>query len=296
MAHDLNQQRPGDTKLYLTLYLAVCLLATNGLFAKFLPLDAVSQTFIRSGFAALMMLILLVLARRRIALSNWRDTVGVYAIGIVMGVHWVTFFHAMLVSTVAVGMLALFSFPVITVLLEPLFTRKRLRLADIVAALAVFAGILIMASPGLRSAESGLLLGIGWGVFSALLFAVRNLWQKYRFAHVSSDRLMLHQLLAIVVMLAGFTDWQGTLALSTDAWLIAILMGTVTTAIPHTMLVACYKRLVAKSVAMISCLQPPIAAVLAWWLLGEALTLNIIIGGGIILAVAVFESIQHSES
>lgn len=296
MQQQLASQGAGDSKTYLTLYLAICLLATNGVFAKYLPLDAVSQTFIRSGFAALLMIGLLFLTRRRIVLRNRQDVLGVYGLGIIMGIHWVTFFHAMLVSTVAVGMLAMFSFPVMTVLLEPLFARKSLRLVDIAAALVVFIGIAIMAAPGVLNADSGLLAGVAWGVFSAVLFSLRNLWQKYSFAHVSSDRLMLHQLIAIIVMLAAFSDWSTSLTMPTETWLVLLLMGVVTTAAAHTMLVSCYKRLAAKSVAMISCLQPPIAALLAWWLLDESVSINVFIGGGIILAVAAFESMQQSES
>ena len=276
----------------LMLYGAILLLAINGLFSKVIPLDAVSQTSLRSLFATLTILTTLIVMRRRIFLVSGKDYWGVYGLGILMGFHWVTFFHAMQVSTVAVGMLALFSFPVLTVLIEPFFSQSKLHRGDIVAAFLLFLGLVIMASPKLLEPQSNLLQGIGWGVLSAFIFVFRNLLQKYYFSHVSSDRLMLHQLIAIFIMLVLFLDIQGAFSMSTMSWMTVIFMGIFTTAFAHTILVASYKRLTAKTVAMISSLQTPIAAVLAWWFLGEELTWNVVIGGGVILSVALHQSFQ----
>ncbi|MGH1539669.1 MAG: DMT family transporter [Arenicella sp.] len=280
---------------YIVLYLAITLLATTGLFAKGIPLDAVSLTFLRSILAATTIVAALVLSKRRVRLSNSADVLGIYGVGVLMGLHWVTFFHAMQVSTVAVGMLALFTFPVITVLFEPLFSRKALNKQDIVASLILLIGIAVMAGPNLLQPESNLFQGLAWGILSALLFVARNLLQKYRFSHVSSDRLMLHQLIAVSLLLCLFTDFGKAGEMSYRLWFSVLILGTITTAGAHTLLVMSYKRLAAKSVAMISCLQPPLASLLAWWFLGEIVPINVMLGGSIILAVALFESIRHTE-
>ena len=284
-----------NQRFYFLLYTATLLLAINGLFSKVIPLDAVSQTSLRSFFAAITMAITLLIMQRGLILPTKKDVLGVYGLGILMGLHWVTFFHAMQVSTVAVGMLALFSFPVLTVLIEPFFSKNRLHGPDIIAAVILFLGLLVMASPKLLEPQSNLLQGIGWGVLSALIFVFRNLFQKYHFLHLSSDRLMLHQLIAIVIMLVLFLDVKGTLAMGSMSWAIVIFMGIFTTAVAHTILVSSYKHLSAKTVAMISSMQTPIAAVLAWWLLGEALTWNVTVGGAMIVSVAMYESIQQAK-
>lgn len=277
------------------MYAATLLLAINGLFSKVIPLDAVSQTSLRSFFAALTMAIVLIIMGRGITLPTKRDIVGVYGLGVLMGLHWVTFFHAMQISTVAVGMLALFSFPVLTVLIEPFFSKNKLHGPDIVAAIILFLGLLVMASPKLLEPQSNLLQGIAWGVLSALIFVFRNLLQKYHYLHISSDRLMLHQLIMIVIMLVLFLDVKGALAMTPMSWATVVFMGIFTTAVAHTILVSSYKHLSAKTVAMISSMQTPIAAVLAWWLLGEALTWNVTVGGAMIVSVAMYESIQQAK-
>ena len=107
------------------LYLAIFLLALTGLFAKLIPLDAISIIQLRGMVAAIGLALFSLLRKRILRLPGIRTYAGVYALGLLLGVHWVTFFHAMQVSSVAVGMLALFSYPMITILLEPLFTRRQ---------------------------------------------------------------------------------------------------------------------------------------------------------------------------
>ena len=53
-----------------------------------------------------------------------------------MGGHWITYFYALKFSNVAIGMLSLYTFPVMTALLEPFFIKvkldpERLRPADV---------------------------------------------------------------------------------------------------------------------------------------------------------------------
>ncbi len=109
----------------LVLYIAVFLLSLNGLFAKLIPLDALSITQLRSVIAVFGFLAFGLVRKRKLRVKNLKQQFGVAFLGgLLLGLHWITFFHAMQVSTVAIGMLSLFSFPIMTILLEPLFNKK----------------------------------------------------------------------------------------------------------------------------------------------------------------------------
>jgi drug/metabolite transporter (DMT)-like permease len=274
------------------LYLAILLLSMAGLFAKLIPLDATSIIQLRSLVAAAGLSALMVARRRRLKLSGFRATAGGYGLGLLLGLHWVTFFHAIQVSTVAIGMLAMFTFPVITILLEPFFSREKLSAGDVAAGLAVFVGLVIMVGPGLTDPQRPVTLGVLSGVFSALLFALRNLLQKYLFAGESSERLMLHQVIAIALMLAPFIDLRQVQALDRGGILMILLLGILSTAAGHTLLTFSMKQLPAKSVALIQCVQPMVAALLAWWVIGEVPGLRVVIGGAVVLSVAACESLR----
>lgn len=279
----------------LALYGSIVLLALNGIFAKVIPLDAVTISQTRSVVACLVLVALVLLQQRRFRLKSWRQALGVYGLGLLLGWHWMTYFHAMQISSVAIGMLALFSYPVITVVLEPMFKQHLPRLADVVAALVVFLGVLLMVSRDIFSGDfSGAAFqGALFGVGSAFLFSLRNTTQKYLFPQVDSLTLMAHQSLAVALMLLPFLSAPGLRAMSLIDWFWLIILGCFSTAMAHTLLSVALKQLAAKSVALISCAIPVVGSLLAWSILGEAPQLMVYIGGAVILSVAAYETLKQ---
>jgi len=277
------------------LYVAVLLLALNGLFSKLIPLDATSITQLRSVLAAFTLLVFAVLRKRQFKLDSKTQYIGIYAIGAILGLHWICFFHSMQVSTIAIGMLSLFTYPMITVLLEPFYTKQKLLISDIFAALIVLLGVFIMLGDKIMVLDSDVAQGVFWGVISAFLFALRNLLQKYYYPEVSADRLMLHQVLAVAVMLLLFVDYPAIVNITVNDWLTLLLLGVISTATAHTLLSYSLKYLEAKSVAMISCLQPFIATLFAWLILNEEPGNTVLFGGSIIVSVALYESFKKSN-
>lgn len=280
----------------LTLYLAIILLSLNGLFAKLIPLDATSIIQLRSVVAVFAIAVFMVLQKRSLKLRGMGHYPGVYGLGLLLGLHWISFYYAMQVSSVAVGMLAMFTFPVITILLEPLFTRQQLKFTDLLAGISVLAGLLIMVGGDLTSLDKPVTLGAVSGLLSALLFSLRNLLQKYAFASETSDALMLHQVFAISIFLAGFIDFQRVQALEMGSVANIVLLGILSTAAAHTLLSYSLKHLAAKSVALIQCAQPLLAAILAWVVINEMPGAPVLLGGAVILSVAVFESLRKTRT
>jgi len=274
------------------LYVAVFLLSLNGLFSKLIPLDAVSVTQLRSVMAAVALLVFAYVRKRDFRLDGFKEYSGVYLVGVILGLHWICFYHAMQVSTVAIGMLSLFTYPVITVMLEPFFSKSKIQLSDIIAAFIVFTGIIIMLGDDLNQFDSSSMQGVFWGVLSAFLFSIRNLLQKYNHSGVSSDGLILHQVIAISFMLLIFVDLNAVAEFKLNDWLLLVVLGAISTAAAHSLLSYSLKHLAAKSIAMISCLQPLFAAFFAWIILDEEPTTGIMIGGLVIVSVAFYESVH----
>ncbi len=278
----------------LLLYIGLTLLSLNGLFAKLIPLDAFSMTQLRSFIAIAGFFLFCRFFRMSLRGGTFKQLLAIYGLGLVMGVHWGTFFHAMQISTVAVGILALFSYPMITILLEPLFSRSRLSMCDVLSGVLVLGGLLIMVWQDLNGGLSGnTLQGALWGVFSALLFSLRNLIQKYYFAAIPSTALMFHQLVAIALLFIPFVDFPAICLLHGRDWLLLVLLGFLGTAAAHTLYTVCLKLLAAKTVSLVGCMQPVVSILLAWLLLQEVPSVTVVAGGSIVLVVAVAESLAR---
>ena len=128
----------------LELNTAVLLWGGTALFAKWIALPPFQITGLRSVVAALALLAVLRWQGHRVSVQGRRDFWLLMAGGVAMAAHWVTYFQAIQVSTVAVGILALHTYPVMTALVEPLVFRERLRALDALLALVVLAGVAIV--------------------------------------------------------------------------------------------------------------------------------------------------------
>jgi drug/metabolite transporter (DMT)-like permease len=282
-----------DTRKGLSaLHLGSLLLGGTALFSKLIETSALEITLWRSFIAAAVLLALLMLRRARVRLRNYRDAATVLLLGMLLAVHWVTYFHSMQVSSIAIGIIAFFSHPVISVLLEPLFTRQKPRLADLVTALWVLGGIAIML-PELNLA-SGATQGVLWGLLSALLFSLRNIIYKRYFAHYDSSLAMMYQCLIVAIVLLPFAG-NFIVEASTEHWALLLVLGVLFTATPHTLFSFSLKLLPVKTASLIMCLVPLYATLLAALLLDEIPDSATLIGGSMVLSAAIFESIQAGK-
>ena len=209
-------------------------------------------------------------------------------LGTLLAIHWVTYFYAMQVSSVAVGVIALYTYPVITVFLEPLFHGEKPHIADIVSSLAVLFGI-YMIIPDF-SIDNSVALGVASGVFSAFMMSLRNIMQRRYFSSYSASQALLYQSAVVALVLFAFMDIE-LASIDDKQWCLLILLGIVFTALPHTLFAHGLLHLKAKTASLIACIQVVYAAIFAAVLLGEWLSLNVIIGGLIVVSAAMYESL-----
>ncbi len=277
------------TQSLLALHVGMLVLGGTALFAKLIDLPALDITAWRSVFAAAALLLLLLVTGLDFRLRRWRDYAVVAGLGVLFALHWVTYFHAMQVSTIAVGIVALFTFPVITVFLEPLVQGGRPRRADIAGALLALFGVYLMV-PGF-SLDSEVTLGVCWGVVSAVLYATRNVLQRQYFRHYPGKVAIFWQILVVWLLTMPFTSGEA-LSLGWPQWALIILLGVVFTALPHTLFANSLRHFQATTVSLINCLQVFYAVALAAVVLHEIPELTTVAGGLLIIGAAVWESLH----
>ncbi len=273
----------------IAIYLTVLLLATNGLFAKGLPVGSIDITVIRGIIAAITLVVLAPFLRVRLSDIRRNDHFTLIFLGLLLTVHWASFFEAMRVSSVAVGMTMLYTYPIFTVFFEALVERKRVELPDLVLAGLMIVGIFTISSPG--QGDSNLLLGVAWGLLSAVTFAMRNVLQRKRCRHIQPVAAVGYQSLAGSLLLIPFLNFE-SLHQDTSTMMYLLLLGVVFTALPHTLLATALKYLSAKTASFIGCLQPVVGALIALAVIGEIPTINVIIGGAIIVSAAMLETMK----
>jgi drug/metabolite transporter (DMT)-like permease len=271
----------------LYLHSAVFLFGGTALFSKLIGLPALDITVYRTGIAAIALFVLLTLQKKKLTLASLKGYGIAILLGCVVGIHWVTYFTGMQMAGVTVGMIAFFTYPVITVFIEPFFNKTVPKIKDIITAFVVIAGIVLLIPE--ISFGNQITLGIVTGVISAVFFALRNILHKNYFSHYSGPHAMLYQTLVACLMLCLFVE-VGPMHVTESDWLLLLLVGIVFTATPHALFASSLQYLSATTAGLISCLQPLYGSVLAVVLLHERPDLLTLIGGLLVISAAIFET------
>jgi drug/metabolite transporter (DMT)-like permease len=279
----------------LYLHSAVLLFGGTALFSKLIGLPALDITVYRTAVAGIVLFIVLSLQKQKIRLASAKDYKIALLLGIVVGIHWVTYFAGMQMAGVTIGIIAFFTYPVITVFLEPLLTRflnksnisSKPKPKDILIAFIVMVGIYLLIPE--ISLGNQVTLGIATGVLSAFFFALRNILHKNYFSHYSGPHTMLYQTLVASLMLCLFVEVP-PMDVTHHDWLLILLVGVIFTAMPHSLFASSLRHLSATTVGLISCLQPLYGSVLAFFLLSERVNIWTIIGGLLVISAALFET------
>ncbi len=267
------------------LHLAVLLFGIAGLFGKWLLLGPLFIVFGRTSVAAAA---LLAWQGGRGRLQSPCGQAGWLVIsGILLAVHWASFFHAIQVSTVALGLLGFASFPVFVTVLEPLVFRERFRPIDGVTAGIVCAG-LVLVVPEFDLAAGGT-RGVLWGVVSGFSFAILALLNRARVRVLAPMNLAFYQNAVAALVLLPFVlgDWP---ALDARDIGLLLILGLACTALAHALFIASLHQLRAQLASLSAALEPVYGIAFAWLLLAEVPDTRTLAGGLLILAGTVWAS------
>lgn len=289
--------------------LAACAWATGGLSAKWLfsPADAstamwplpplgidIDPVLLSAARALLSFLMLLayLLVRRRGALKVRGKDVPFLAVFGVAGlalVHF-TYFKTISMTGVATAILLEYLAPIIVLVFSVTFLKERLTwtlpgaVVLSVAGCALMVGVIGGTGP-VVTAE-----GIAWGLASACFFAGYTLMGKYASTRYSSWTLLTYGLGAAtlfwVIYLGGIGE---IIALLSDGKALAAVsfIALVSTIIPFGAFLKALQYIEATKASVTSTLEPVVAAVVAWLVLGESLTGTQMMGGLLVIGAIV---------
>ncbi|SFC85013.1 DMT family transporter [Algibacter pectinivorans] len=276
----------------LLLVIATLLVSTSGVLGKHIDLPTPVIIWCRSALGALFLFIFCRYKKLNLKIQSKKDVPTILLGAVLLGIHWVTYFYALKLSNVAIGMLAMFTFPVITAFLEPLFTKSKLNTVHILMGLMVIIGIFILA-PELNF-ENTHLKGILMGVFSAVCYSIRNLILKKHVHKYDGTVLMMQQVSIVSILLLPIMFKMDISNIQTQVPYLLIL-GLVTTAIGHSLFISSLKYFSVSTASIIGSAQPIFGIIMAFLFLNEIPNLNTFFGGALIIGTVVIESVRSRK-
>ena len=282
----------GHTEGLLSVHTAVLIFGLTALFSKLIPLSAIDITLLRSLFAIAAIALYIKYRKESFKLNNKRDYLIATLLGFFLATHWVTYFHAMQVSSIAIGIISLYTYPVITVFLEPFFHGERPHIKDIVSAAVVLFGIYLLVPE--FSIDNDTAVGVFWGVSSAFLFAMRNIIHGRYFKTYPARHALFYQTLAVIALLTPFSA-QIIPQVSQAQWLQLAILGVFFTALPHTLFANSLLHLKAKTASLVGCMQVVYGTLFAAVFLAEIPDWTTITGGLIVISAAAYETVTSGK-
>lgn len=288
----MHQAAKGQRIGLAQIHIAAVLAGGTGLFGKLLSVSPAVITTGRTVVGSLALLIFALLTRTSLRVKNRRDALTLTCSGALLAAHWLTFFAAIQVSTVAIGLLAFSTFPLFTTFLEPLYFGERLHRRDILTACAVTAG-LVLVTPSFDPGNH-LTQGVLLGVLSALFYAVLSLLSRSSSARYPAITVSFYQQVVAALCTLPFSlSWQGSISLHDG--LLLMLLGIVFTALGQALVVASLRHIRAQTASVVIGLEPVYGILFAWLLLSEVPAGRTLLGGMLICGTVFAASILHGR-
>lgn len=196
--------------------------------------------------------------------------IGTYAgIGVVVALHWLTFYGSIKLANASVAATCMALTPVFIAFTEPLLARRRFDPRELLFGLAVIPGVTLVVG----GTPSGMRLGIAVGALSAFFAAVFGSLNKRfigRSAALSVTGIEMGAGALFVTALVPFLGSEQLFVLPTsrDAlYLVVLAFGC--TLLPFALSLVALRELTAFTTALAINMEPVYAIVLAILLLGE---------------------------
>ncbi len=267
----------------ITANVATLFFGLAGVLGSLTGLPAPLITLGRAAFAGLALGGWALLARLSLRPRAGRDLAILIAQGVLLAIHWTAFFQAIVVSNVAIGLLAFSSFPLFTAALEPLLLRQRPQIPEIVAATLIVPGVALLVPA--FSLDNTATRGVLWGLLAGATFALLSVVNRSLSARYEGAMISFYQdgVAAIVLLPTLLLTSATPGALTLRTLLLLAALGLVCTALAHTLFISSLRDITAQLASVIAALEPVWGIGFAWLLLAESPSTRTLVGGALIV-------------
>jgi len=281
-------QKKQYLKNLIQLNFAVLIISTSGTLGRYIDLPVPLIILLRALIGGVFLYLFCRWKKLSFKIHK-KDQRTIFLSGVLMGIHWIAYFISLKLSSVAIGMLSVFTYPIITAFLEPLMLNIKFKKSNLLLGLMVLTGIYFLVPE--FSLKNDEFKAIGFGVFSALCYSIRNIYMKSKSTEYEGSILMVYQLIIVSVLLSPVFFVYDITGLQSSLPAILIL-ALLTTATGHTLFIYSFRNFTISTASIISSIQPVYGIIIGMIILGEYPALNTIFGGVLILGTVLIESIR----
>ena len=272
-------------KYHIWLHITVLIFGLTGVLGKLITIDSYLLVWYRVGIAVACLLGYFLFTKFSLKI-NRKELIKILLVGIIIAVHWVTFFEAIKQSNVSVALVCFSSSTLFTALLEPLYFKRKIKPYELIFGLLIITGLYFI-----FSFEFKYLAGMILAVVSAALaswFTVLNgvLIQKTNAKLISFYELLgAFIIVSVYLLFTNGTDLSKlTVPFEDIKWLV--ILATLCTAFAFIMSVEVMKKIAPYTVTISVNLEPIYSIILALIIWPESETMSFGFYMGTIIVIA----------
>jgi drug/metabolite transporter (DMT)-like permease len=281
----------------LHLHFIVFIWGFTAILGKLITIDSLPLVWIRMGLATLFICLYIFITKFSLKVSR-KTLLWLVCGGIVVALHWVTFFLAIKVSTVSVALAMMSTGAFFTALMEPFWYGRKIIGYEILFGLLVIIGLYLI-----FKVETEYVFGMAIALISAFLAAVFSLIngklvQTHRPSVISFYELGVGVLfLTIVLGIKGDLGPQ-LVTLPQMDWVYLVILALICTAYAFIASVKIMRVLTPYTVMLTTNLEPVYGILLAWFIFGseEKMKPMFYVGALIILSTVIANGILKQRA
>jgi drug/metabolite transporter (DMT)-like permease len=256
------------SRAHLRLHFCVLLWGFTAILGKLITLTALQLVWWRMLIVAVALLLVPKVWRELRAMSR-RHLLAYAGIGVLVALHWLTFYSAVKLANASVAATCIALAPVFLSLIEPWVVGRKFEPRELLLGAAVVPGVALVVG----GVPADMRLGIAVGVLSALFcaaFGALNKRMADRSSPLTITCLELGAGTLFLTLVTAFWHGEGTfVAPGLRDTVLLLVLALVCTLLPFALAMAVLRQLSAYTVQLATNLEPVYAIILAVLLLGE---------------------------
>ncbi len=257
-------------KYHILLHFIIFLWGFTGILGKLIHLDFYHIVWNRLLFALIGLAIAFYFMRISLKINSFKELARLIGVGILVALHWITFYKSIQLSTASLGILCLSTVTLHVTWLEPLIMKRKFSWLEFALGLSVIGGIYIVSSDFNSNDYEALAYGLTSAIFAALFSVFNGRLVKT----IPATTMTFYELLAgfiflsIILMSRGEFD-TSLFTMTTSDFLWILFLGLVCTSFAFLVNINALKRLGAFTVSLSINLEPVYTILLAIIILEE---------------------------
>jgi RarD protein len=279
----------------LKIIFSMVVFGTMGIFVRKIPLSSGEIALFRAIIATVAIIMYKLISRKKILFKEIKKDLPILFIsGAAIGFNWILLFQAYNYTTVSIATLSYYFAPVIVMIVCPILFREKLTIKQLICFFMSTIGLIMVIGIGGMEKSNSNIIGIGFGLAAAVLYATVVILNKFIKNVTGIDRTLIQFLAAIIILIPYVTLTTGININRLDkiGLLSILILGLLHTGVSYCLYFASLKELKGQEAAILSYMDPLVAIIVSVTILGESINSIQIIGGFMILGFTLLNEIK----